>query len=456
LLADPLERVEGLSQTPHPDAVFVGSDPTGSTVHAGDGGPLATEKRRLVVTGLTVGVVALFIGWALGRAGGSGPESAATREEPPSSTTPASTVAPEDLGVTVPPVDPDLLPTTTAEAPVVRPLPPPPTTPEGWVLSPGEGRVAVPAAEMAIQIVGVQPSGRVIELDTATGDLATTELDMGVGMPSGIYAGPDWILVTSPDSTGGRLLRGREEPETISVGQMWLFHHQPGTDRFWRIREPMTYGERFVISEVMFDGSETGVRFESDGRFWSNGADAVPGLVVSGAPGGSYHVGPDGSHRITTGYVLAVGPTVALATECGESIDTCGLVVVDRTTGTSTPLTPVFPEGEEESPERLMFESAANYGYPGLLAAISPDGRYSPILINGRDQDFGVIDLVTGEFIQFGDTPQSSLWWSPDSRSAMYLVNGHLTVYDLETRTTYEVSQDVFPLNAFAVRPAVT
>ena len=136
----------------------------------------------------------------------SGAESAATEEDPPSSTTPASTVAPDELGVTVPPVDPDLLPTTTADAPVVRPLPPPPTTPEGWVLSPGEGRVAVPAAEMAIRIVGVQPSGRVVELDTATGDLATTELDMGVGMPSGIYAGADWILVTSPDSTGGRLL----------------------------------------------------------------------------------------------------------------------------------------------------------------------------------------------------------------------------------------------------------
>jgi hypothetical protein len=49
--------------------------------------------------------------------------------------------------------------------------------------------------------------------------------------------------------------------------------------------------------------------------------------------------------------------------------------------------------------------------------------------------------------------PESSLWWSPDSRRAMYLVNGHLTVYDFDTRTTYEVSTDLFPLQDFVVRP---
>jgi hypothetical protein len=35
----------------------------------------------------------------------------------------------------------------------------------------------------------------------------------------------------------------------------------------------------------------------------------------------------------------------------------------------------------------------------------------------------------------------------------MYLVNGHLTVYDFDTGTTYEVSTDVFPLQDFVVRP---
>jgi hypothetical protein len=74
-------------------------------------------------------------------------------------------------------------------------------------------------------------------------------------------------------------------------------------------------------------------------------------------------------------------------------------------------------------------------------------------MMNGPDQDYGVIDLTTGEFIQFGDYPESGLWWAPDSTSAMYLVNGHLTVYDFAAGASYDVSQDVFPLQAFTVRP---
>jgi hypothetical protein len=99
------------------------------------------------------------------------------------------------------------------------------------------------------------------------------------------------------------------------------------------------------------------------------------------------------------------------------------------------------------------YESPANYGQPGLLSAISPDGRYSPIMVSDVDQDYGVIDLTSGEFIQLGDVPESGLWWAGDSRSAVYLVNGHLMVYDFDARDVYEVSQDVFPLRSFAVRP---
>jgi hypothetical protein len=74
-------------------------------------------------------------------------------------------------------------------------------------------------------------------------------------------------------------------------------------------------------------------------------------------------------------------------------------------------------------------------------------------MVTDVDIDYGVIDLTTGEFVQFGDVPESSLWWSADSRRAMYLVRGHLTVYDFDTRTTYEVSTDLFPLQDFVVRP---
>jgi hypothetical protein len=137
----------------------------------------------------------------------------------------------------------------------------------------------------------------------------------------------------------------------------------------------------------------------------------------------------------------------------------CGLIVIDRATGTSTPLTtPLTPTAaapDATTPKFEVFDNPANYGFPAMISAMSPDGRYSPIMVVDTDQDYGVIDLTSGEFIRFGNQPESSLWWSPDSRTAMYLDNGHLIAYDFDTRSTYEVSTDLFPLQDFVVRPLV-
>ena len=46
------------------------------------------------------------------------------------------------------------------------------------------------------------------------------------------------------------------------------------------------------------------------------------------------------------------------------------------------------------------FDTPTSYGFPSLLTAISPDGRYGPIMVTDVDQDYGVIDLTTGEFIR--------------------------------------------------------
>ena len=420
--------------------------------------PLGSERARLVVTGLVCGIVALFVGWALGRAGDGG-SSASDEVETDASTTPATTVPPDELGATIPAVDPSLLPTTagtqrqpptTFFTPIVQTVPPPPTTPEGWVVS--TARVADGAAEFGIDIVGVQPrAGRVVELDTASGEMATRETDMRIDDQNSIWAGADWTLVSDTNGNG-QLFIGRGEPSSAQLPQPWLLHWENGTDLFWQVSEPMQPGEPRRAVEIRYDGSPTGLELEIDSRYWIHGADPRGGVVVLGAPGGSYRVAPDGTSRITTGEVIALSSDVALATDCGEAMEHCGLVVIDRATGESRNLTPVLAPPDDGS-EVLFYDSPANYGHTGLLSAISPDGRYSPIVIQARDQDYGVIDLVSGEFIQFGDTPQSGLWWAPDSRSAMYLSNGHLTAFDFETRETFEVSPDVFPLQAFVVRP---
>ncbi|HTH06172.1 MAG TPA: hypothetical protein VL916_09890, partial [Ilumatobacteraceae bacterium] len=64
-----------------------------------------SERRRMIVTAVASGVVALFIGWALGRAGdGGGPNTGDVETGSTTPTTIAPTASPDELGETVAPV----------------------------------------------------------------------------------------------------------------------------------------------------------------------------------------------------------------------------------------------------------------------------------------------------------------------------------------------------------------
>lgn len=442
----PAEVVATPRTTSDPDA-------RGDTAHAPEpGGRLTRERRRLVVTAAVSGVIALFIGWSLGRVSGGGPRSADAETGSTTATATERTVPPDLVGATVAPVDPSQLPATTAFTPVVDRRVPPASTPvAGWVTT--TAQLARPATRLGVTIVGLEPGGTVVELDTATGEMSSIDTDLRTSYRGTLYAGDDWILVTESDSARAEVLRGHADPQKVTLAPAWALYWQPGTDRFWRLDEVTRFGDPLHIAEVTYDGTPTGVEFESDGRYWMATADPGGGLLVLGAPGGSYQITPEGTARVTTGDVIALSADKLLATDCGEAMANCGLIVVDRATGTSTSLASSLPATDAKPPNEV-FDSPANYGFPALMSAISPDGRYSPIIAMGADLEYGLIDLTTGEFIRLGGQPESSLCWSPDGRTALYLVNGRLTAYDLATRSTYEVSTDLFPLQDFALRPA--
>ena len=92
----------------------------------------------------------------------------------------------------------------------------------------------------------------------------------------------------------------------VTLAPAWLLYWQPGTDRFWRLDEVSRFGDPLHIAEITYDGTPTGVEFESDGRYWMAAADPLGGLLVLGAPGGSYRIAPEGTSRITTGDVIAI------------------------------------------------------------------------------------------------------------------------------------------------------
>lgn len=382
-----------------------------------------SQRRHLVVTAAAVSALALGIGWMLGR-GGSGTGVAV----------PTTAVAATGLtGSTVPTVDRNVGGSTT-------------TGVHGWTLA--SAGVDDRTAALGISVIGVRP-GLVFELNTGTGVLAELEVGARYAQPPHIDAGNNWFLVRRDDLSFSQLFRRDDDPVPIRTGYASEVFLVPGTDRFWRVITPVESGRPAHVVQLDHEGRETGLAFDFDGPGRAVGSDPAGGVIVV-APGGSYHAGLDGSQRLTTGDIVAISATEALITECSDNLTTCGLVVLDRTSGATRPLEPVLPVG---NPDTQIYDSGASYGFPALLSAISPDGRYAPVVINGSRLRFGVIDLTTGDFFPLGLTPQSGLWWAPGGRYVMYLFNTRLMMYDFETRIAFEATPGT-TMTAFAVRPA--
>jgi hypothetical protein len=392
-----------------------------------------SERRRLVATALGVSVLSFGVGWMLGRNGTSD-----TSAHAGEMTTEPTDGDAGDQGLST-------LPSVDAEPPE------PPEAPAGWSLSTTE--VDPRAAATATRVLGVQ-RGSIIELDTATGQLASLPIAAQYDEPPHLDAGSGWFLVHRTDIPGAQLFTGEDVvPEVLEAGYSYNTFPEPGTDRFWRImpsNEPV-HGTRVI--EVDHQTIATGIGYEIAGNNWPVGADPVGGVVVAG-PGGSYHLGTDGSSQITTGGIVAISAATALISECTDDLRTCGLVVLDRSTGSTRPLTPRLPPAFGGAGAARVFESAGAYGFPSMLAAISPDGRRAPIVVSGNDLAFGVIDLGTGQFVELGDAPGSGWWWAPDGHAAMYIAGEQLMMYDFDEGSAFAVAPGV-EMTAFAVRPDV-
>jgi hypothetical protein len=269
--------------------------------------------------------------------------------------------------------------------------------------------------------------------------------------PPFVDAGDDWILIRSTDSGDARLLRGRDAPTNVTVGDAWSSWRQQGTDRFWKTSQFYMDGRPTQVAEVDYEGNATGVFFELPPRQWIQGVDPAGGVVVD-APGGTYSAGPDGSHRITRGQVLALNAQQALVADCGDDLTTCGTFVLDRASGEPTPLT-ITAVDALGTDVPIPFESAGNWGMPQLLTAMSPDGRWAPLVRTDARQSFGLVDLSTGNYVQLAGFPESALWWSPDGQSAVYLRNQRLAMFDAAAGTTFDIAVGL-NVEAFAVRPA--
>ena len=114
---------------------------------------------------------------------------------------------------------------------------------------------------------------------------------------------------------------------------------------------------------------------------------AIPdqtGYLLFPGIGGVYDVRPGGTSRVTTGTVLAVGPTRWLAAEC-NSRARCRLVVIDRSTGVRYLLSTHPP-----------LSTRINGAGLSTVGVISPDGATAAVPVGSPQARIEIIDLATG------------------------------------------------------------
>jgi hypothetical protein len=432
--------------TPPGDAIVV----TGQPPHAHhELAAWGTERRRLIVTGLAAGVIALFIGWALGRSGGPGATAGeASGDDPPATTAPATT---EVIGSAVPSVAPADLPTTTRPFTPIVEQGPTTTVPEGWVdeLVPIDPALA----GTGVELVALTSSGLAV-VDLTTGEMSTHPLrsrNLGMGHP--IYAGASWILLFNPETQRARLFESEQPMQEFAFGSNSQLVHYPGADVFVAVEAPAIMGNESTVTwnvtEVPYDGSPATVvtTYELPANSWVQTPDPGGGVIVYGSSGGIYHADASGSQRLTTGQLLAVDTTTIVVVECGDVLDDCHVFVTDRATGERRVL-----EVADGSPAR--FEPSYSY-WGTVLSTISPSGDHITVNASGpHNWSYGILSLVDGEFVPlsepYGDATVS---WSPDGRYAFYLHNGKISMYDTVAKTTLDDVAPIPQVISFTTRP---
>jgi len=166
---------------------------------------------------------------------------------------------------------------------------------------------------------------------------------------------------------------------------------------------------------------------------------AIPdqtGYLLFPGVGGVYDVRPSGTSRVTTGTVLAVGPTRWLTAEC-NSHARCRPVVIDRSTGVRYPL-----------------NTRLNGAVQSIVGVISPDGATAAVLVGSPQARIEMIDLVTGTAhalplrIDLSEGDMGWAWesmvWSPDSRW-LFIANGDLYAVSQRTGQITNLSHTLGP-----------
>ena len=396
----------------------------------------STSQRRLVLTAAGVGLVALVLGWAVGRAGRADEEAtptSASESTMPDTTERATAVDPSD---TIAPLDESgLEPRPT----VARPPNASDLVANGAVIEARPVEIDQRIAGADVRLVGLRRA-RLVELDLATGMATDYVLD---GLPEpwsgGLSAGDDWAVVPMSDGLEAFVVFDDGTVGRTDLGGAfsgWGVQRVAGSDRFWRVSDVVDQ-DGVLVEEVGLDGTPTG---RTIGLPFFTGpvlADPRGGVVVLES-GRWFSVDETTSTPLGVGDLLALDAATIVYSDC-VTLDDCGLWRTDRASG-STARVPI-------EVDRFELRLVPSFWWGPAGAGLAPGGRHLVAWAERRDGLGGtvVIDLVTGvsTTVETSRRGTSPFAWTDDGRFLIVLDGaGAPIAYSVETGESFDVVTD--------------
>jgi hypothetical protein len=287
--------------------------------------------------------------------------------------------------------------------------------------------------------------GVLVRIELAAGRITRTTIPgLQSSGPAFLVAGSDRVVIRTLDDEPSYLVSdgkpARElSPSLIQGGQVFP---GPASNQIWVVAPSDNLSTVMVLSTL--DGARLAgsIRIPPESSAFNAVADGAGYLLVTGV-GGIYDARPGSLHRITTGSLLAVGPTGWLVLECDEQ-HRCQPLLVNRVDGS-----------------RRVLHVNAVVEQLGL-GVISADGSTAAMVSQGSESGLGVylLDLASGKRRELGimvneQTYGDNFAFSPDGRW-LFVVNsfGTLVVVNCRTGAVGDLGVPLPDLKQLVVRPA--
>jgi hypothetical protein len=385
-------------------------------VHVGGRGPLWGANRRwlyaLAALAIVIGLVVAFRPHDAKRGAGASPTASPSRSTASSPLSPSpSTSPPSPAGPTT---DPSAVTTVPGGSPLLNAAP-------NWVLF-------------------AHGSSSVFRIQLATGQVVSSPIPLlSSDGQSAFIAGPNEVIVQPVDSVPGFAVPDGQPATALPTGFPLGGTVLPGPDanHVWT-SDP----ENNTMTLVGLDGRSTGTTLTVPSPYGTPVADGAGYLLFYGT-GGIYDLRPTGITRVTTGDLIATGPTAFLTNECDAQFR-CSTTAINRATGA----------------RHTLRASTDQYSSNGV---ISPNGSTAAVLSGGSNTATGQIELINMATGAPSGTPisldpnfnyQDGLFvWSPDSKW-LFVTNGVGRIYavDAAANKVTELGVTLGPISQLALR----